>query len=123
MVDLDGTREGYYIVPPVVGLSSKDSPPPSPSSSLDSSSASFPMAAKEDPDKQSTYIEHRLKSESDSTDSLRPPTLTPEEEARAWRKIDIRLMPILALLYLFSFLDRGSSHRFSIFWLVSHQAL
>lgn len=37
-----------------------------------------------------------------------PPTLTPEQEKRLWRKIDVRLMPILALLYLFSFLDRGN---------------
>ncbi|KAJ7209780.1 MFS general substrate transporter [Mycena pura] len=36
-----------------------------------------------------------------------PPTLTAEEERKLWRKIDIRLMPILALMYLFSFLDRG----------------
>ena len=56
-----------------------------------------------------TYTEHLPKSESDPVDSLTPPTLTPEEEARAWRKVDIRLMPILALLYLFSFMDRGTS--------------
>ncbi|PPQ68016.1 hypothetical protein CVT24_002925 [Panaeolus cyanescens] len=37
-----------------------------------------------------------------------PPTLTPEEERKLWRKIDIRLMPILSLMYLLSFLDRGN---------------
>ena len=36
-----------------------------------------------------------------------PPTLTKAEEKRLYRKIDIRLMPILALMYLLSFLDRG----------------
>ncbi|KAJ6498889.1 MFS general substrate transporter [Mycena sanguinolenta] len=37
-----------------------------------------------------------------------PPTLTVEEERKLWRKIDLRLMPILSLLYLASFLDRGN---------------
>jgi hypothetical protein len=36
-----------------------------------------------------------------------PPTLTPEEEKRLYRKIDIRLMPMLTAMYLVSFLDRG----------------
>lgn len=38
-----------------------------------------------------------------------PPNLTPEQEKKLWRKIDLRLMPILSLMYLFSFLDRGES--------------
>ncbi len=37
-----------------------------------------------------------------------PPALTEEQEKKLWRKIDLRLMPILSLMYLFSFLDRGS---------------
>jgi len=36
-----------------------------------------------------------------------PPALTEEEEKRLWRKIDLRLMPILSLMYLLSFMDRG----------------
>lgn len=36
-----------------------------------------------------------------------PPTLSAEEEKMLWRKIDLRLMPILSLMYLFSFMDRG----------------
>jgi hypothetical protein len=36
------------------------------------------------------------------------PDLSPEDEARLWRKIDKRLMPMLALMYLMSFLDRGT---------------
>ena len=39
-----------------------------------------------------------------------PPTLTPEQERALYRKIDLRLMPILASMYLLSFLDRGSGH-------------
>jgi len=36
------------------------------------------------------------------------PQFTPEQQKAVWAKIDRRLMPILALLYLFSFLDRGN---------------
>ena len=82
----------------------------------------FSMAAKEE--KSSTAcLEHHSKSTPASFDSLTPPTLTPEEETKIWRKIDMRLMPILTLLYLFSFLDRGISHHFSApIWQVSHPA-
>lgn len=38
-----------------------------------------------------------------------PPQLTAEEERRLWRKVDLRLLPILSLMYLCSFLDRGIS--------------
>ncbi|KAJ7105402.1 MFS general substrate transporter [Mycena crocata] len=37
-----------------------------------------------------------------------PPTLSTEEERKLWRKIDLKLMPILSLMYLLSFLDRGN---------------
>ncbi|KAI0332181.1 MFS general substrate transporter [Cubamyces sp. BRFM 1775] len=37
-----------------------------------------------------------------------PPILSAEEERRLWRKIDKRLIPISTLLYLVSYLDRGS---------------
>ncbi|KAF9234650.1 MFS general substrate transporter [Melanogaster broomeanus] len=36
------------------------------------------------------------------------PMLTPEQEKRLWRKVDLRLMPILSLMYLLSFMDRGN---------------
>lgn len=36
-----------------------------------------------------------------------PPKLTEEEARRLYRKIDLRLMPILTIMYLCSFLDRG----------------
>ncbi|KAJ7759295.1 MFS general substrate transporter [Mycena olivaceomarginata] len=34
--------------------------------------------------------------------------LTAEEERKLWRKIDLRLMPILSLMYLASFIDRSN---------------
>ncbi|PIL28563.1 MFS general substrate transporter [Ganoderma sinense ZZ0214-1] len=37
-----------------------------------------------------------------------PPVLTPQEEARLWRKVDRHIMPILTMMYLFSFVDRGN---------------
>ncbi|KAH9914901.1 MFS general substrate transporter [Epithele typhae] len=37
-----------------------------------------------------------------------PPTLTAEQEKKLWRKIDLQLLPILTLMYLCSFLDRGN---------------
>jgi hypothetical protein len=37
-----------------------------------------------------------------------PPTLSKEEERKLWRKIDLRLMPMLCLMYLMSFMDRGN---------------
>ena len=39
-----------------------------------------------------------------------PPRLSPEEQKRAYRKVDLRLMPMLTLMYLASFLDRGAFH-------------
>ncbi|THH06988.1 hypothetical protein EW145_g3694 [Phellinidium pouzarii] len=37
-----------------------------------------------------------------------PPVLTAQQERALYRKIDLRLMPILSLMYLCSFLDRGN---------------
>ncbi|KIK70108.1 hypothetical protein GYMLUDRAFT_187714 [Collybiopsis luxurians FD-317 M1] len=37
-----------------------------------------------------------------------PPKLSEEEERKLWRKIDLRLMPILCIMYLMSFMDRGN---------------
>jgi hypothetical protein len=85
-----------------------------PSPSLFSLYPSVSMASKEGIPSMA-YTEHLSKGESNPVDSLTPPTLTPKEEARAWRKVDIRLIPIVALLYLFSFMDRGTSRRFFIF--------
>ncbi len=38
-----------------------------------------------------------------------PPALTPEEEKKLWRKVDRRILPILTIMYLCSFLDRGDA--------------
>ena len=42
-----------------------------------------------------------------------PPKLTPEQEKKLYRKVDLWLMPILTLMYLFSFLDRGNIGMYS----------
>ncbi|KAF9234654.1 MFS general substrate transporter [Melanogaster broomeanus] len=36
------------------------------------------------------------------------PALTAEQEAKLWRRIDLRLIPIITLMYLLSFMDRGN---------------
>jgi len=36
-----------------------------------------------------------------------PPQLSEAEEKKLWRKVDLRLLPILTLLYLVSFIDKG----------------
>ena len=36
------------------------------------------------------------------------PELTLEQQRRAYRKVDFRLLPILTIMYLASFLDRGA---------------
>lgn len=46
---------------------------------------------------------------SDSTDPehLCAPNLSPEQQRRLWRKVDMRILPILSALYLCCYLDRG----------------
>jgi len=34
-----------------------------------------------------------------------PPQLTPEQEQKLWRKIDMRLLPILSLMYLLLWIE------------------
>lgn len=36
------------------------------------------------------------------------PIFTLQEERRLWRKVDMRLMPIMTIMYLCSFVDRGN---------------
>jgi len=48
-----------------------------------------------------------------------PPQLTAEEERRLWRKVDLRLLPILTVMYLCSFLDRGNIGNAKLAGLVS----
>lgn len=40
-----------------------------------------------------------------------PPALTPDEEAKLWRKVDWHILPILTIMYLCSYLDRGEDSR------------
>ncbi|KAG6329370.1 hypothetical protein ID866_9720 [Astraeus odoratus] len=35
--------------------------------------------------------------------------LSPEQERKLWRKIDLHLMIIITFMYLFSFMDRGNA--------------
>ena len=39
-----------------------------------------------------------------------PPKLTLEQQRRAYRKADLWIMPMVTLMYLASFLDRGAWH-------------
>ncbi|KAF8427633.1 MFS general substrate transporter [Boletus edulis BED1] len=41
-------------------------------------------------------------------DDEAPRALSAEEERRLWRKVDVRLMPILSVMYLLSFMDRSN---------------
>lgn len=40
-----------------------------------------------------------------------PLQLTPAEERQLYRKVDLRVMPMLILMYTCSFLDRGEHHQ------------
>lgn len=48
------------------------------------------------------------RSENSTLDLNNVPVLTPEQEKKLWRKIDMRIMPILSLMYLLAFLDRSN---------------
>ncbi|KDE06251.1 hypothetical protein MVLG_03410 [Microbotryum lychnidis-dioicae p1A1 Lamole] len=67
----------------------------------------------EDLSGQSTASEHAGEGSYSNTHNgeeiVKPSRMfTPEEEAKIWRKVDLRLLPYLALLYLLSFMDRGN---------------
>lgn len=36
------------------------------------------------------------------------PVLSPDEQRRLWRKVDKRILPILSVMYLCFYLDRGT---------------
>jgi hypothetical protein len=38
---------------------------------------------------------------------IEPSDISPEAERKLIRKLDLQLIPVIVLLYLFSFLDRG----------------
>ncbi|KZT26010.1 MFS general substrate transporter [Neolentinus lepideus HHB14362 ss-1] len=72
--------------------------------------ATIPPSSVEDEKPTVEIIETALEKRDYAGDSTlpSPPVLTEEEEKRLWRKVDLRLMPILSIMYLFSFLDRGN---------------
>ncbi|KAJ3551179.1 hypothetical protein NM688_g4859 [Phlebia brevispora] len=80
-------------------------------------SSIFAMSAEKDSNAGSISIEE-MKVDLEAVDVVyassvgsaeRPPMqLTPEEERRIYRKIDLRLLPILTIMYLASYLDRGN---------------
>lgn len=60
-------------------------------------------------DSDGVYVE-KLKGEEDLYDrmnNLEPP-VSPQEEKKLLRKIDLRLPPFLFILYMFTWLDRGA---------------
>lgn len=54
--------------------------------------------------KDDSQIIHVVKEESPS----RTPTLTPAQERKLYRKIDLRLVPVLSLMYFLAAMDRGT---------------
>ncbi|KAA8643916.1 hypothetical protein EYZ11_005475 [Aspergillus tanneri] len=44
----------------------------------------------------------------ETTDMVTPPTFSPDMEKQVLRKMDVQLIPMLAILYLLAFLDRGN---------------
>ncbi len=51
---------------------------------------------------------HEVRSHPEDAAVECPTSLSPGEQRRLWRKIDMRLMPILTVMYLCSFVDRGN---------------
>ena len=58
-------------------------------------------------EKATEVIVEDVKTTNSLSDVEPPIILTSEEESRLYRKIDLRLMPILTTLQVFSFMDRG----------------
>ena len=48
-------------------------------------------------------------------DSVRSVNLTPAQEKKIWRRIDLRLVPIITVIYLFAFMDRGMYPQRNVF--------
>ncbi|KAE9396024.1 MFS general substrate transporter [Gymnopus androsaceus JB14] len=69
-----------------------------------------PSLRKENASDRELHLEHANKYDFGGESQLPPPpTLSKEDERKLWRKIDLRLMPILCLMYLMSFMDRGNA--------------
>jgi hypothetical protein len=50
------------------------------------------------------------------TTLLSPPELTPAQESKLWRKMDLRLLPILAFIFLMAYMDRGDELFSGLCW-------
>jgi hypothetical protein len=68
------------------------------------------MDSKARPSGDSTPTEQLEKITDQPTDNRLNRAVSPAEFDRILRKIDIRVIPILAIFYLLSFLDRGLYH-------------
>ncbi|KAH9919550.1 MFS general substrate transporter [Fomitopsis serialis] len=76
--------------------------------SAKSSSLAGSLSAAED-ELDIVEIPDRTSSLGDVNDEVHhPPALTADEEKKLWRKVDVRIVPILTAMYLCSFLDRGN---------------
>ncbi|KAF4956261.1 hypothetical protein FSARC_11617 [Fusarium sarcochroum] len=64
------------------------------------------MAEKQSVDLKAPYAEEATKDVEPGTTNI--PTLTPEEDKRLLRRIDIFLLPIMAISYMFQFLDKSA---------------
>ncbi|KZT63324.1 MFS general substrate transporter [Daedalea quercina L-15889] len=47
--------------------------------------------------------------EEEAMEEARPSTLTTEQEKKMWRKVDMRILPILTVMYLCAFMDKGNA--------------
>ncbi|KIJ14032.1 hypothetical protein PAXINDRAFT_116542 [Paxillus involutus ATCC 200175] len=50
-----------------------------------------------------------LHSSKEETEHSIAPAITAAQETKLWRKIDLRLLPMITLMYLLSFMDRGNA--------------
>ena len=55
----------------------------------------------------SAYLDSHIIAYDDDAALPSPPSFTPEQERKLYRKLDLRLMPILSLMYLLASMDGG----------------
>ncbi|KZT63103.1 MFS general substrate transporter [Daedalea quercina L-15889] len=78
------------------------------------------------------YVKDRREKE-EGGEKVGPFTLTPKQEKKMWHKVDMHILPILTVMYLCSFMDRGNAklqglasqlnltgHRYNIALVLSH---
>ena len=84
--------------------------PPSPTRTSGDKKEDISIVERADSEKHGSDADDRLSVADFGGDSSLPPPpiLTPVQEKALYRKVDMRLMPILTIMYLLSFLDRGS---------------